>query len=145
MEWAAGIDELREQVARLDGSTVEAVQVPSGGGGRFGLQLSVQQSLGWLWILSVAWRLDGPEAVLAASGDDEERLAVDLAVLIGRVVTSVDVRLPGWEARIHFEDRVLTIFPVCHQDASAVPDWTFRTPSGQLLVVGPGPRWAVVE
>ncbi|MFD8595091.1 hypothetical protein ACFV1L_08835 [Kitasatospora sp. NPDC059646] len=145
MKGTAGIDELREQVARLADSTVEAVQIPSGGGGRFGLQLSVQRRLRWLWVHSVAWRLDGPEAVLAASGDDEELLAVDLAALIGRVVTSVDVRLPGWDTRIHFGDKVLTIFSVYHQDPSAAPDWTFRTPSGPLLVVGPGPQWAVVE
>ncbi|MFF1868564.1 hypothetical protein [Kitasatospora herbaricolor] len=145
MEETAGIDELRDLVARLKGCTVEAVQVPPDGGGRFGLQLSVQERLRWLWIHSAAWRVDGPGAVLAASGDGGERLAVDLTMLIGRVVTSVDMRLPGWDTRIRFDDEVLTIFPVYHHDTSAAPDWTFRMPSGRLLAVGPGPRWAVGE
>jgi hypothetical protein len=145
VEGTSSIDDLRELVARLNGCTVDAVQVPPDGGGRFGLRFALQGRLGWLWIHSVAWRLDGPMAVLAASGDDEERLAVDLAMLVGRVITSVNVRLPGWDTRIRFEDETLTIFPVLHHDACAVPDWTLRMPSGQRLTVGPGSRWAVVE
>ncbi len=124
---------------------MKAVQVPPDGEGRFGLRLSVQGRLRWLWIHSAAWRLDGREAVLAAAGDDGGRLAVDLTMLVDRVITSVDVRLPGGDTRIRFEDEVLTVFPVHHHDTSAPPDWTFRLPSGRLLQVGPGPRWAVVE
>jgi hypothetical protein len=139
------MDELRELMGCLGGCTVRAVLVPPDGEGRFGLQLLAQEELRWLLIHSAPWRLDSREAVLAASGDDGARLAVDLAMLIGRVITSVDVRLPGWDTRIRFEDETLTIFPVSHHDPSAGPDWTFRMPSGRLLRVGPGPRWAVVE
>ncbi|MFJ8435949.1 hypothetical protein ACIQ9P_32075 [Kitasatospora sp. NPDC094019] len=145
MEDAAGIDELRELVGRLSGCAVRAVQVQPHGEGRFGLQLSARDRLGWLWIHSEAWRLDGREAVLAAAGDDTGRLAVDLSTLVDRVISSVDVRLPGRDTRIRFEDEVLTIYSVHHRDTSALPDWTFRLPSGRLLQVGPGPRWAVVE
>jgi hypothetical protein len=95
VEGAAGIDELRELVARLGGCSVKAVQVPPDSEGRIGLRLSVQERHRWLWIHSVAWRLDGREAVLAASGDDGERLAVDLTMLVGRVITSVDGYLVG--------------------------------------------------
>ncbi|MFE0464406.1 hypothetical protein ACFW1A_34655 [Kitasatospora sp. NPDC058965] len=156
MEGTRDIDDLQELVARLIGSTVERVHVPADGEGEFGLQLrltrpradgTTQTRFRWLAIYSVAWRLDRPaaaaDAVVAASGDPERRLAEDLAVLAGREITELGVRLPGWDTRIRFGDLELTIFPVYFHDPSAVPDWSFRMPSGRKLVVGPGPRWAM--
>lgn len=152
VQWRADIDELRDVAARLNGSRVEEVRVPPGGAGRFGLRLALtrvrkdgttQELRRWLKVETVAWRLDGPDTVLAASGDRGKRLAADLDVLTGREVTAVHIQLPGWDTRIRFGDHLLTIFPVYHNEPSAVPDWTFRAPSGRLLVVGPRPRWSV--
>ncbi|MFJ3788784.1 hypothetical protein [Kitasatospora sp. NPDC090091] len=158
MEETTDIEELQGLVARLVGSTVERVDVPPDRGGRFGLQLrltrlrddgTTQTRLRWLGVHAVAWRLDRAaaevNAVLAASGDAEHRLAADLAVLTGREITEVRIRPPGWDTRISFGGLELTIFPLYHHDPSAAPDWTFRMPSGRLLVVGPGPRWAVTS
>ncbi|MEV0096006.1 hypothetical protein [Streptomyces sp. NPDC050738] len=156
MEETTDVEELQALVARLIGSTVERVHVPPDGEGRFGLQFKFtrlrddgteQTGFRWLAIHAVAWRLDRvtaeTDAVVAASGDHEQRLAEDLAVLAGREMTELHLRLPGWDTRMRFGDLQLTIFPVRHHDPSAPPDWTFRMPSGRLLVVGPGPRWTV--
>lgn len=156
------VGELRRfAAARLIGAAVERVHVPLDGGGRFGLRMRVRGrdaagapwiGLRWLSVPAVAWRLDlmdtaaDPDAVaavLAACGDREARLAADLAVLAGREISALHVDLPGWDTRIHFGDLRLKIFPVYHREPLAVPDWAFRLPSGRLLVVGPGPRWAV--
>lgn len=156
MQWRADIDVLRNAAAGLNGARVEAVHVPSGGppgrASRFGLQLAftreredgtTRRRLRWLKVESVAWRLDGPDAVLAASGDDDRRLAADLVVLTGRKITAVHIQLPGWDTRFSFGEHLLTVFPVYHNEPSAGPDWTIRTARGRLLVVGPGPRWAL--
>ncbi|WP_329127248.1 hypothetical protein [Streptomyces sp. NBC_01465] len=70
-------------------------------------------------------------------------MAQDLAVLTGREITEVHLQPPGWDTQVHLGDLELTIFPLSHHDPSAAPEWTFRMPSGRLLVVGPGPRWAM--
>jgi hypothetical protein len=148
VQWRADIGELRDVAARLNGSRVQEVRVPPGGDGRFGLKLALtrvrddgttRQLRRWLKVESVAWRLGGPNAVLAASGDSEVRLAVDLNVLTGRQVTSVDIRLPGWDTRIRFGEYLLTIFPVYHNEPQPIQ-------VGELRVVTPpwSATWTVV-
>ncbi|MER5637173.1 hypothetical protein ABT095_09460 [Kitasatospora sp. NPDC002227] len=148
MDESTEIEQLRAEAGRLVGATVERVAVRPGGEGAFGLLLGGVPMRGWLTVFSPAWRLDQVAAgaaavVVAASGDREQRLAEDLTVLVGREVTALDVRLPGWDTRIRFGEFELTVFPLRHRDPAAVPDWTFRVPSGRLLAVGPGPRLRV--
>lgn len=143
-------ESLEALVGRLVGAVVERVRVPEGGAGQFGLGLRLAGTRRvcrrWLCVHALVWRVDGDGGVVVAAGDAEERLASDLAVLVGREITGASVVGPAWDTRIGFGGGLrLTVFPVYCRTPAARPEWTLRLPSRHLLVVGPGARWEVTE
>jgi hypothetical protein len=92
-----------------------------------------------LWIYYSAWRIDSNENIVVGSEDDRESIQSILADVETRTLTSVEVHMPSLGLDLNFGDLLLHVFPITSSDAE---HWMLYTPSGQVLVAGPGSNWS---
>ena len=63
-------------------------------------------------IIDCPWRLDAADAPLCGWHDDEDHIIQQAAHLIGAHVTSVEVRRPGFDLILRFDEgHILRLFP----------------------------------
>ncbi|MFF3596489.1 hypothetical protein [Kitasatospora indigofera] len=138
------VAELRRQIEPLVGSPVSRVLLSEGGS--LGVHFdTVGSALGCrLWIYTVAWRVDGRDAVLAASQDPSEGLEEALGALEGQRLVGVDIKSLSLDTTFTFTEHTLRVFPVFFRsDDEDALYWTLRLPTRHLLGAGPGASWSV--
>ncbi len=93
-----------------------------------------------LWVYCCAWRLDGNDAVIAASEDMRTTLEAAVQRLNGLALRAVDIRRPALETTLTFDNGItLQLFPVFSEDFE---HWMLYTPEGKVLTIGPGTNWS---
>lgn len=123
----------------LSGLTVSGVSV--GEHSALTLTFGTEDDACRMTILEAVWRVEDPQAVLAASGDETDDLAARVATLNGRGLASVEVDPKSLSARLAFAGGVnLVTFSVHSHD---VEHWSVAGPDGAVLTAGPGAAWSI--
>ena len=91
-----------------------------------------------LWVYGAAWRIDSAEDVVAGSEDSREAMSAGLASLEGAILRSVSVAVPSLGVDLDFDEATFRVFPVTAREDE---HWMLFTPSGDVLVAGPGATW----
>jgi hypothetical protein len=86
-----------------------------------------------LWVYRCAWRIDGPNGMVAGSEDERATLSAAVAGLDGRQLDGIDI-LDSLEAIWTFGDLSLRLFPC----GSELEHWMVFTPDGRVITAGPG-------
>lgn len=93
-----------------------------------------------LWLYNCAWRLEEWDKILAASGDERDKIETAIHRLENLTLQSVDLLPPAWDAVFTFEHLViLRLFATYSQDYE---HWFLYAPDGNVLAVGPGSFWS---
>jgi hypothetical protein len=93
------------------------------------------------WHLSIylsAWRLDSDSRIVAGSEDSREIMESALTQLEGMTLDRVSVESPSLGLKLWFGPLVMNVFPTYSRDSE---HWMLYTPSGAVLVAGPGATW----
>lgn len=137
--------EFRQVVDRLGvlrGMIVQGVRVRD----RDSLILElVDPSSGNRWgvrVYSVAWRIESDRDVCV--GVDDNALSDAVRILNGQALERINLELPSLDTTFIFADYTLRIFPVtAWVSERSWQQWSLRTPTGQILSIGPGKSWSV--
>lgn len=91
-----------------------------------------------LWVYCSAWRIESEHDVRAGSEDEREIIDAALQVIENQELKSVAVSTPSLGVDLDFGNYVFRVFPVY---ATGAEHWMLYTPSGAVLVAGPGTSW----
>ncbi|PRX12578.1 hypothetical protein [Actinoplanes italicus] len=100
-----------------------------------------------LWIYMAAWRLDVAGQPMVGHEDAQPDMRAAVSSIVGRALTSAQEDLDRLDVVFHFGDVSIKVFPM---DFAVVSDggsvhWAAWSPSGQVLIAGPGARRDVEE
>ncbi|WP_157597359.1 hypothetical protein [Streptacidiphilus rugosus] len=144
VEESRDVTALQRALDPLVGREVSGVRLSEAGSLRVDFTDGASTRPCWLGVYSIAWRLDGRQAVLAASQDAPEGLLADVQVLRGKRLTSVDVRPLSMDTTFRLADVDLRIFPAFSgSDDEDSVYWSLRLPTGFMFCAGPGAAWSV--
>jgi hypothetical protein len=91
-----------------------------------------------LWIYMCAWRLEQKGSVLAASGDNTDRMEQAIKVLEGMAIESIEIKPVLLDTFFYFEnDLLLRTFSVYSDELDECNHWMLFDPHGNVLVAGP--------
>jgi hypothetical protein len=93
-----------------------------------------------LWLYNCAWRLEEEDRILAASGDERDKIETAIHRLDNLTLQSIDLLPPAWDAVFTFEHQILLrLFAMYSQDYES---WFLYTPDGKVLSVCSGGYWS---
>ncbi|WP_250445647.1 hypothetical protein [Actinotalea sp. C106] len=98
-----------------------------------------------LWIQMAAWRIEDASTVLAGCEDTGELIAVALAVIDGRELTSITATGPALDTVFSFSDVHLRTFGLSSRPSEddRLDNWWLFRPDDQVLAVAKGGTWTL--
>ncbi|CAM3849282.1 hypothetical protein KIPE111705_27980 [Kibdelosporangium persicum] len=121
------------RTAGLRGMTAHRIRVREDGVLTFSLSRPPDDHRWIVWIYSPAWRVESADRVLASA-----------RALNGRRLRGTDIEPPSLDTTFRFSTYALRVFPVtAREDSHAWPQWSLRSPDGEVWDIGPGSEWSV--
>ncbi len=104
---------------------------------------------GVLWIYMAAWRLDVAGRPVVGHEDARPDIRAAASSIVGRVLTDVQEDSDHLDVVFHFGDVSIKVFPMelaaGSDDTGGSVHWAAWSPSGRVLIAGPGARRSVEE
>jgi hypothetical protein len=91
-----------------------------------------------LWLYGCDWRIEQSGEVVAASQDTREHLMAAARRLEGKILESVSLDSPAYDATYRFNGGVILRTFSIYSEEGGMRSWYLFTPVGKVLAVGPG-------